>query len=145
MKIKVQKSVYFWILVLFDVTWKPPVGLVRCEITKNGNDAIFRTSRYEIITNHMNFSMTIEQDRYISDTVRVRVSWLKLFSCSWNEFVNKRAYNYVTKKGLTAEYPSTPKEILKSVATRLRRHAECRLSYRGHIEFEDGYAAMQKT
>ena len=26
--------------------------------------------------------------------------------------------------GLTAEYPSTPKEILKSVATRLRRHAE---------------------
>ena len=30
--------------------------------------------------------------------------------------------------GLTAEYPSTPKEILKSVATRLRRHAECRQS-----------------
>ena len=32
-----------------------------------------------------------------------------------------------------AEYPSTPKEILKSVATRLRRHAECRLPYRGHV------------
>ena len=45
--------------------------------------------------------------------------------------------------GLTAEYPSTPKEILKSVATRLCRHAECRLSYRGHLEFEDGYAATQ--
>ena len=47
--------------------------------------------------------------------------------------------------GLTAEYPSTPKEILKSVATRLRRNAKCRLSYRGHVEFEDGYAATQKT
>ena len=46
-------------------------------------------------------------------------------------------------KGLTAEYPSTPKEILKSVATRLRRHAECRLSYRGHVEFEYGYAATR--
>ena len=51
----------------------------------------------------------------------------------------------VCKCGLTAEYPSTPKEILKSVATRLRRNAECRLSYRGHVEFEDGYAATQKT
>ena len=47
------------------------------------------------------------------------------------------------KNGLTAEYPSTPKEILKSVATRLRRNAECRLSYRGHVEFKDGYAATR--
>ena len=53
--------------------------------------------------------------------------------------------NVLWLNSLTAEYPSTPKEILKSVATRLRRHAECRLSYRGHVEFEDGYAATQKT
>ena len=31
--------------------------------------------------------------------------------------------SYEVRRGLTAEYPSTPKEILKSVATRLRGYA----------------------
>ena len=44
--------------------------------------------------------------------------------------------------GLTAEYPSTPKPILKSVITQLRRHAECRLSSKVHIQSDDGYMAM---
>ena len=69
-------------------------------------------------------------------TISLLLSYLK----------TRRLYRWRKAKfGLTAEYPSTPKEILKSVATRLHRHAECRLSYRGHVEFEDGYAATHKT
>ena len=61
---------------------------------------------------------------------------------SWD---SKELWDGTSGLSLTAEYPSTPKEILKSVAAWLRRHAESRLSYRGHVEFENGYVATQKT